>query len=73
VPDESQEKTETSSEEPQSGRDYIVFGFLFVIFAGALIILGRWIAPGSGWRLGTAILAASYSASWLFRRFSKRG
>ena len=71
-PDKVQERVQKSDEEQQFGRDFVVLGFFFIVFAGALIVFARWIFPG-GLRLGSIIFAACYCAFWLYSKFTTRG
>jgi len=52
-PDKYQERVQKSDEEQQFARDFVVLGFFFVVFAGALIVFARWIFPG--WRLAARL------------------
>ena len=45
-PHKDQERVQKSDEEQQFGRDFVVLGFFFIVFAGALIVFARWIFPG---------------------------
>jgi len=71
-PDQHRQEVE-GDEEEQGGRDLLVSAFFFIVFAGTILLLVHWLEPNSGWQLYTAILAGSYYATWLFRKFQKRG
>lgn len=51
----------------------LVLAFFFIVFAGAILLLVHWLEPNSGWQLYTTILAGSSYATWLLRKFRKRG
>jgi membrane protein implicated in regulation of membrane protease activity len=71
-PDGHRQEVE-SDEEEQGSRDIFVLVFFFIVFAGTIVLLAHWLQPDWGWQLYTAILAGSYYATWLLRKFQNRG
>jgi hypothetical protein len=70
-PDKDQERVQKSDEEQQFGRGFVVLGFFFVVFAGALMALRVGSSPAAGGPARSFLPLVS--AFWRYSKLTKRG
>jgi hypothetical protein len=59
-------------QRPDEPRNYIVYFFFFIAVTALIVVLAHWSGNGTGWGIGTAVLAGAYYAARLITTFGKR-